>query len=207
MGRGQRSGRKRVSRSSAPISAHEPGFTIVEVVVAMLLVAIITMGVAQLFAVAMAATENARHQTSTAALAAQKMEQLRSLTWAFAPGGTGVAVSDTTTDLSTDPPTSSGLGLSPSPTGTLAANTPGYVDYLNGRGQWVGTGASLPRGVVYIRRWSVESLAADRDTLLFQVIVTTARRDVQAMAMGGARRRLSDEALIATVRTRKSAVS
>jgi prepilin-type N-terminal cleavage/methylation domain-containing protein len=190
-----------------PDSSSQPsGFTLVEVLIAMLLVALVASGVAQLFVVAAISTENARRQSSATTLAVQKLEALRSLTWALAPAS-GVLITDTTTDLTTDPSSSSGVGLRPSPAGALATNTPGYVDYLDARGRWVGTGSSLPRGVVYIRRWSVEPLPADPDTLLLQVLVTTARRDAQAAAIGGIRRRLPDEALVATIRTRKVALS
>ena len=61
--------------------------------------------------VALLAAQGARDRTSTTALAIQKLEALRSLTWGLAPGG--LAVSDTFTDLSVDPATASGPGLGP----------------------------------------------------------------------------------------------
>jgi prepilin-type N-terminal cleavage/methylation domain-containing protein len=180
------------------------GFTILEVLIAMLLLAIMALGVAQLFGVAIQATTGARHQTSTTILAAQKMEQLRSLTWGLADDGTGLPVSDTTTDLTQEPPSSGGGGLNPSPATSLDANTPGYVDYLDVRGQRVGTGATPPGAAVFIRRWNIRPLPTNpNNTLILQVLVTTVTREAQ---VGGAtpRRRFADDALIVTVKTRKA---
>jgi len=188
-----------------PASLRETGFTLLEVLIAILLVASIAMGVAQLFTLTMIATENSRHETSSTALAVQKMEELRGLTWSFAPGGG--ALSDVSTNLSADPATTAGPGLSVSPAGTLSTSTSGYVDYLDARGRWVGTGTGLPPGVVYIRRWSVEALQSDPDTLVFQVLVTTVRQDRAAAAAGGNRQRRRGEALLTTLRTRRAAHS
>jgi prepilin-type N-terminal cleavage/methylation domain-containing protein len=188
----------------SPTAARERGFTLLEVLIALLLVAVLASGLAELFLVVMLATENARHETSATALASQKVEELRSLTWTFAGG---LAVSDMATDLSTSPHSSGGSGLATSPAGTLAMSTPGYVDYLDARGRWVGAGPALPAAARYIRRWSIDALAADPDTLLIQVLVTTARRDLAAAAAGGIRRRQHGDALIATLRTRRAAFS
>ena len=183
----------------------ESGFTIVEVLVAMALIAFMALGIAQLFGVAIQSTSGARHQTSTTILAAQKMEQLRALTWGFDDAGAGLPVSDTTTDLTQEPPTTGGGGLNPSPAGSLNANTPGYVDYLDIRGQRVGTGAVPPATAMFIRRWSIEPLPTNpNNTLILQVLVTTVKREAQMAGNPPPRRRLADDALIATVKTRKS---
>ncbi len=194
-----------VSRSTD----RDAGFTVVEVLVSLLLIAVTAVGTAQLFAVSIRATHAARNQTSTTVLAAQKLEQLRSLTWGFDEAGTGLPVTDSTTDLSQDPPTNSGTGLNPSPAGTLSANVAGYVDYLDGRGQWVGSGANPPGTAVFIRRWSIEPLPTNpNNTLVLQVLVTTVKRESQggaaAAAAGGSRRRMADDALIVSVKTRKA---
>ena len=138
----------------------------------------VAVGVSQVSAAAARASHAARARTFAAVLAAQKMEQLRSLTWTRARIGTtgaSIPVSDVSTDLSTDPATSAGPGLSPSPAGTLDSNVPLYADYLDGAGAWVGRGAAPPPAAVYIRRWAVQPLASDPDDILvLQVIVTTA---------------------------------
>ena len=91
----------------------------------------VAIGVAQLFAVATAASFTAKVGTSTAMLATQKMEQLRGLTWGFGDETTaGLPVTDVTMNLATDPPSNNGRGLGPSPAASLAQNTPGYVGSL-----------------------------------------------------------------------------
>jgi prepilin-type N-terminal cleavage/methylation domain-containing protein len=188
---------------SASTNRRDAGFTLIEVMIAMVILAILALGVAQMFGVAIQAASGARHQTSTTVLAAQKMEQLRGLTWGFDDNGTSLPVSDSTTDLTTEPPGGGGGGLNPSPTGTLNANTPGYVDYLDKRGQWVGNGAVPPPTAVYIRRWSVEPLPTNpNNTLILQVLVTTVKREAQVPT--GPRRRYADDSWIVTVKTRKA---
>ena len=188
----------------------DAGFTVIEVLVSLLLIAVTAAGTAQLFAVSMRATHAARNQTSTTVLASQKLEQLRSLTWGFDDAGTGLPVSDTTTDLSQDPPINGGSGMNPSPAGTLGSNVAGYVDYLDGRGRWVGTGPNPPATAVFIRRWSIEPLPTNpNNTLVLQVLVTTVKRELQgggaaAAAAGGQRRRLADDARVVSVKTRKA---
>lgn len=182
---------------------HATGFTLVEVLVALALLTVIATGVAVLFAVAIRDARAARDQTTTVVLASQKMEQLRSLTWGLDTAG--AVVSDLTTDLSRSPPDASGSGLSPSPAGVLDVNTPGFVDFLDSRGQWTGTGSVAPPAATYIRRWSIEPLASDpANSLLFQVLVTTRMRDSTTGAGGPARSRRADEALLVTIKTRKA---
>jgi hypothetical protein len=192
--------------SDAFDSTDDGGFSFIEVMIAMMLIMIVAMGVAGLFGLAVTSTYAARNQTSTSTLAEQKMEQLRALTWGFDTEGQNLPVSDTTTDLSQSPPTNSGGGLNPSPAGTLDANTAGYVDYLDGRGAWVGTGTTPPAAAVFIRRWSIRPLPTNpNNTLVMQVLVTSVKREAQLD--GGApspRPRYGDDALIATVKTRKA---
>lgn len=192
---------------SARSTSSDGGFTLVEVVLSTALLAVAALGVAQLFVFASTSNLNSRGQTSTAVLAAQKMEQLRGLAWGFVegPGGSlGNTLADTTTDLSVDPPTSGGTGLLPSPGGTLDRNVPLYVDYLDAGGQWVGTGATPPPSTVYIRRWSIEPLpAAPNDALVLQVVVTTLRRELrrsQATAPGT----LWEDTRLVSIKTRRA---
>ena len=117
----------------------------------------VTIGVAQLFAVATAASFTAKVGTSTAMLATQKMEQLRGLTWGFGDETTaGLPVTDVMTNLATDPhPSNNGRGLGPSPDASLAQNTPGYVGFLDGDEKRIGTGANPPALTSCVRRWSI----------------------------------------------------
>jgi prepilin-type N-terminal cleavage/methylation domain-containing protein len=180
------------------------GFTLVEVLIAMLLVVTAVTGVMALVGVSVKAAYASRTETTATMLAEQKVEQLRGLTWGFEPANPATPLSDTTTDLSRWPPTGGGRGLNPSPSSTLDTNTDGYVDYLDARGTWVGTGTTPPPNAVYIRRWNVALLPAHpADTLLLQVLVTTVSRELELHGSTGPRRRFADDALVATTKTRK----
>ncbi len=151
------------------------GFALLEVVTASAIVATIAAGACVVLSMALQVTRQARVRTMATMVAAQKMEQLRSLAWThITTGGPAISMSrsDVTTDLSVQPATDDGPGLLRSPIGTLAANIVGYVDYLDADGRWVGRGASAPGAAVFIRRWSVQPLAIDPDNILiFEVIV------------------------------------
>jgi prepilin-type N-terminal cleavage/methylation domain-containing protein len=176
------------------------GFTLIEVVIASALLVTMASGVAFLAAVSVRSAEAARRQTSSVLLASQKLEQLRALTWTVDPADPGLSLTDTTTDLSRQPATGGGAGLRPSPAGSLQANTAGYVDYLSGRGLWLGTGLTPPAGTVYVRRWRVLPLPArPDDSVILQVLVTSVRRAQQM----GSQAPLRDDALVTTVKSRK----
>lgn len=182
------------------------GFSLVEVVIAMGLLTIVSLGVAQLFAVATRANQVAKGQTSTTALAEQKLEQLRSLTWGYDTEGQGLPVSDTSTNLAVDPPTANGGGLNPSPSDSLASSQTNYVDYLDGNGQYVATGTTIPAEAVYVRRWSIQPLPTNpNNTLILQVLVTPVSNErIRQGAGSGTLRRLPGDALLISVKTRKS---
>jgi prepilin-type N-terminal cleavage/methylation domain-containing protein len=189
----------------------ESGFSLVEVLAATVILTVALMSLAQLFAISTRANFTARTNSFAALLAQQKMEQLRGLTWGY--DILNLPVSDLTTDTSTGavvngcPAPGAGggaTGLSPSPWGSLQQNTAGWVDYLDQNGCLLGGGAAIPNGAIYIRRWSVEPLPTNpNNTLILQVLVTTVNRDRQ-MPAAGARRRAADEALVATLKTRKA---
>ncbi len=84
---------------SAKFNSNNRGFSLVEVLVAMGLLTAVSLGVAQLFALSTRANVIAKGQTSTTAMAEQKLEQLRGLTWGFDLDGQGLPLSDTTTNL------------------------------------------------------------------------------------------------------------
>jgi len=187
------------SRSSASSAA---GFSLVEVLIATLLLATALVTLAQLFALSTQSNIGARNTTFSALLAQQKLEELRALTWGF--DTQGLPVSDTTTNTAASPETpTGGTGLAPSPSGTLGANTSGYVDYIGQFGDKLGGGANPPDGTVFVRRWSVEPLPSNpNNTLVLQVLVF--RNKERGNADNGAGRVLPDEARLVTVKTRKA---
>jgi len=189
----------------------ESGFSLLEVMISTGLLAVAALGVAQLFAFAANANLNAKGQTSTAALAVQKMEQLRSLAWGYAEGEgvlVGTTITDTTTDLTVDPPITGGAGkgLSASPADSLDTNTAGFVDYLNEDGVWLGTGLTPPAATLFIRRWSIQPLPTNpNNTLVLQVRVITMRRELERQGAGSTGiGRLRDETRLVSVKTRKA---
>lgn len=180
------------------------GFTLIEVLIATALLVVMAIGVAHLLAIGSASGRASRFGTASALLAAARLEQLRSLHWSYepGPGATVIPRSDLSANLSVDPPPDGGPGLAPSPPGTLAANVPPYVDYLDFQGRWVGNGPSPPPEAVFIRRWSVTPLPEDPSrTLILSVLVTTVAQD---RARGGPwLARSGDESLLVLLNTRK----
>lgn len=186
--------------------AKDAGFSLIEVLVAMLIIAPAAIGAAGLVTVATRAVRDARMESTAVVLASQKLEQLRTLEWnADDLGRGGSPSSDRTTDLTRDPAVGGGPGLSASPAGVLTSNVAGFVDYLDAAGAWVGTGPMPPPRAVFIRRWVVMPLPADpADTLVLQVLVTSVTRDATLRRSPGRRVRLGGDALVTTVRTRTS---
>jgi prepilin-type N-terminal cleavage/methylation domain-containing protein len=190
---------------SAKSNSSSRGFSLVEVLISMGLLTAVSLGVAQLFALSTRANVIAKGQTSTTAMAQEKLEQLRGLTWGFDLEGLGLPLSDTTTNVSVDPPAHNGSGLNPSPSDSLEQNTAGFVDFLDGNGVWVGSGSTPPATAVYIRRWSIQPLPTNpNNTLVIQVLVTPVTSEAARVQSAFTRTRMSGDALLVTVRTRKA---
>ena len=189
----------------AKFNSSSRGFSLVEVLISMGLLTAVSLGVAQLFALSTRANLIAKGQTSTTAMAEQKIEQLRGLTWGFDLQGQGLPLSDTTTNLAVYPPAHNGSGLNPSPIDALEQNTSGFVDFLDGNGAWVGTGTTPPGSAVYIRRWSIQPLPTNpNNTLVIQVLVTPTALEAARVQSAFTRTRMAGDALLVTVRTRKA---
>ncbi len=190
---------------SAKFNSSSRGFSLVEVLISMGLLTAVSLGVAQLFALSTRANVIAKGATSTTAMAQQKLEQLRGLTWGFDLEGLGLPLSDTTTNVSVDPPAHNGSGLNPSPIDSLEENTAGFVDFLDGNGVWVGTGSTPPASAVYIRRWSIQPLPTNpNNTLVIQVLVTPVASESARLTSAFSRTRMAGDALLVTVRARKA---
>lgn len=139
------------------------GFTLVEVLVAMALVASAAVGLAALFGVATATTQTARIDSVETMVAETKMAELRGLPWTYDAAGSGVVVSDP--------------ALSASPASALTTNTAGYVEYVDASGSLVGAGTAAPATSVYLRRWSVTPLPADpTNGVVLQVMAAAVTR-------------------------------
>jgi prepilin-type N-terminal cleavage/methylation domain-containing protein len=186
------------------VNNSDRGFSLLEVMVALGILAFAALSVGQLFAVAANANFASKGQTSTAMLAVQKMEQIKALAWGFdqSAANLGLPLSDTSTDLSQASPTGGGHGLDPSPTGSLDQNIAGYADFLDINGDWVGSGTTPPSDAYYIRRWAITPLPTNpNNTLVLQVHVTTVR---QAALNQPGQPRWGQDTHLVSVKTRKA---
>jgi prepilin-type N-terminal cleavage/methylation domain-containing protein len=145
------------------------GFTLLEVVIALGILCVAVLMVAQLLGTSAEGMAVSRAQTMTATLASARLEQLRALTFEFDDGG--LRLTDLVTDLSAQNPGPGGRGLSSAGADSLQTSTAGFVDYLDAHGQWVGSGASVPADAVFMRRWSIDPLGGTPDGLVLQVLV------------------------------------
>ena len=136
------------------------GFSLVEVLVAMALVASTAIGLAELFVVSSQVTHAARISSVATLAAESKMAELRARPWAYAGG----------TVLSDD-------GLAVSPSTALTVSAAGFVDYVDVSGQPTAQGLQPSSSSVYVRRWSIQPLPADSaNTLVLQVVVAPVTR-------------------------------
>jgi prepilin-type N-terminal cleavage/methylation domain-containing protein len=190
----------------AESSFNSRGFSLIEVVIAIGLLTVVSLGVAQLFAASTRSNLVARGNTITTALAQQKMEQIRSLTWGFDEEGLGLPVTDTNTNLSVWPLAQDGTGLNPSPSDSLEENKAGFFDYLDSHGNWVGNATTAPGSAVYVRRWCILPLPTNpNNTLVIQVLVTPLSNEQGRVASPFARTRMVGDSLLISVKTRKAA--
>jgi type II secretory pathway pseudopilin PulG len=171
-------------------STRERGFSLIETLIAIGLLIVVAVSLAQLFAIGQRSNARARDSSMSSMLAAAKMEQIRSLSWGFDLAGQ--PLTDRSADLTVSPehPTG-GVGLHTSPSDALDRNVDGYCDFLDGSGVPLGTGTSPPLNTSYVRRWSVAPLPADpANGLVIQVrVVNRAAADAPAgrAAVGEAR--------------------
>lgn len=138
----------------------------VEVLVAMGLVAVAAAGLADLVVLSTGVVREARVATTASLAAEAKLAELCALPWG-----------DGDTDLTVDPPSGGGPGLSPSPAQTLETNLPGYADYVDADGVYAGRGPVPPPSAVFVRRWSVRPLAPHPDrAVVLQVVAARVTR-------------------------------
>jgi hypothetical protein len=178
------------------LSRCDSGVSLLDALIATTLVVSTMTGVAHLVIWSRRAVWVAGLASTSTALAGQKLEQLRGLAWHV--DGDGRDVSDLTTDLSTEPPSAAGTGLQASPPGTLEGNTPGFVDFTDMQGRWLGTGRAPPPGAAFLRRWAIVPLDSDPlDSVILHVAVLPVS---EAVVRGGTRG--GGAAYVTTIRTR-----
>jgi Tfp pilus assembly protein PilV len=148
------------------------GFSTIEALAATTILMVGVAALTQLAVLATARAASARAETTALLLAEQKMEQLRS-----AP-------------------------VQVSPPGSLAADSTGWVDYLDAAGRAIAAGADAPRAdAAYIRRWAVAPVpGTSGGTFVLQVLVTRWKNRGAADA-SPAVARLPDEARLVSALT------
>jgi hypothetical protein len=160
----------------------QSGTTLIEVMIALAILLLASVGIMSLCAVAMVTTENQGHLMARASEYSQdKMEQLISL-----------AYTDSVSNTATFPTASSG-GSGMTTGGSSNPSTPatGYVDYLDFNGNPLPVGGSAPANWYYIRVWQISNPAGAPSygsigSTLKQVTVTTkVRRGVATTGGGG----------------------
>jgi len=129
----------------------DEGTSLVEVVVALALLATLAAGLMSMTAVALTQTENQGHLAArTAEYAQDKMEQLLVLSFG-----------DETTDTRVFPALpAGGSGLANGGSADPNAPVAGYVDYLDASGNLLSSGASVPADWFYQRVWQVTPISA-----------------------------------------------
>jgi prepilin-type N-terminal cleavage/methylation domain-containing protein len=167
-------GKKDMSNTTIPSSPHstDSGFSLLETMVALMVVLVAAAGLLPLGVVAFSTSENQGHLSARAAEYAQdKLEQLMALSYG-----------DSTSDTRVFPaPELGGTGLTVGGSSNPALPIPQYVDYLDIDGSLIPspTGAP-PAGWYYQRVWQVTSPQAN----LKQITVTaTVARSAGAWAL------------------------
>lgn len=149
------------------------GFSLIEALIASLLVAGAVVGLTHLITAGAAQAFLSRRSSTALTLAQAKLEELRGLTWRF--DAAGVRVSSPL--LTTSPPR------------TLLQDHEGHVDRLDR----FGAITAVDEAAHYRRRWAIAPLdATDPDTLVLQVCVFAAGSSGAAA-----------DACVWTIRTRK----
>jgi prepilin-type N-terminal cleavage/methylation domain-containing protein len=156
---------------------NDGGFTFIELLIAIVLVASALAGFAQLVNAAVRRAALVRDESLAQALAQSRLDLLRAAAWTYDVAG----ARNSAPELGESPPTA------------LTEDQPGYFDELDLFGEVVAPTAGT---VAYRRRWSIAAFGADPDTLLLRVCVWSVARSTAAW-------RDIPEACVSSLRTRQ----
>lgn len=163
----------------------ESGMSLLETLIALTVLALVSVGIMSMAAIAMETTENQGHLQSRAAEYAQdKMEQL--LTLDYGDGDPPATYGTDTTQFPACPPptctTGTGLAVGGSSDPSAPVSTPGtgYVDYLDSAGNPTTSSGSW----FYIRVWQIDKPTGT--TNLKRITVTARVRNTIGGTQSGA---------------------
>jgi hypothetical protein len=150
---------------AAAASRGEDGFTLAEVLVALLITIAIAIGILSMDVLATKVTENEGHLSArTTEYAQDKIEQLLLL-----------AYGNTTTDTTVFPATDTGgTGLAIGGSSNPGAPVAGYVDYLAQDGTLLASGGGAPANWYYKRVWSISSPGTNLKLISVTVAIRSA---------------------------------
>lgn len=159
-----------------PAPASDRGFTLLETLIAAGILITALAGVAHLFVLGAHLTRRAGASGAALMAAQDKLESLRGLAFTF--------------DVDGQPMT--GDGLQWSPAGSLSADEPPYVDWLDDHGGVL----DEEDGATFVRRWRITALgSAPPERMAIEVCVFAARAGAQDLE--------SADACLSTIRTRQ----
>lgn len=163
-----------------------------EVAVALGLLTVAVVALAQLVLASGAAGQDTRRSDLASVLAQERVEQLRALSWGYEADGAPREDTSGGTGTAGEP----GMGVGVSPPDALVRDTPGFVDYVDDSGRLVPAAG----GAAFVRRWLVApSLDGPGEALVVRVLVI--RREFR---LDGSPERSRGAALLTTVRTRRT---
>jgi hypothetical protein len=144
--------------SSRP-SPHDRGFVLLEIAIALLVLAGSVASLAPVIATCGVMLQDARRETLALAVAAARLEQLAALSYEQR-GDTLAEVVDRTADLTSVPPGSGGQGLEAGDGQSAWREVPGFTDWglADGRPRNEAAGDT-----VFVRRWAVATIASASD--------------------------------------------
>jgi uncharacterized membrane protein len=146
--------------------------SLIELMVALGILLVVSIGILSMAMISMTTTENQGHLAArTAEYAQDKMEQLMGLAFTDCQAGSPAAQCTDTTTIDTTANSYSlgtgGTGLAAG--GSLTTTTLGYVDYLDGNGNPLGGGATAPSNWSYARLWVITDISATLKQISVQV--------------------------------------
>jgi hypothetical protein len=150
------------------------GFTLVDALIGLSFAGAVCASAALALASARTIGVRARHDTIGVAMARSRLSELAALRFSTIADASGVLgfATDTTSDLSVDPPRPGGPGLTPSPPDALVVDRPGYADYLDDTGRAIGADPTSRARATYVRRWAIVRHGAGTGELaVFAVLV------------------------------------